>query len=256
MASRGCPLRQSVEKSVFMKLRPDYAPDRVAESMKPLTGFLFTLIAAGHTAATLAAETVNFDSMPPAAAPAGWTATQTGSGTAEWAVVADASAPSSPNVLRQSGRAAFPVCLKSDSRLQNGFVEVKFKPISGQEDQAGGVIWRAQNPNNYYIARANALEDTVEIYHTIKGRRVGFKHVAAKVAPATWHTLRVDFVGNKFVVAFDGKPMLEATDDSFKDPGQVGIWTKADSVTLFDDFRWGEKLPIGDPLPRSERDGS
>jgi len=115
------------------------------------------------------AETVNFDDMQTGAPPPGWTATQTGSGTAKWAVEKDNSAPTKPNVLKQSGQATFPVCFKNDTNIKDGFVEVKFKPISGKEDQAGGVIWRLQDANNYYIARANALKNNVTIYHTIKG---------------------------------------------------------------------------------------
>ena len=103
------------------------------------------------------------------------------------------------------------------------------------------MVWRAQDANNYYIARANALEDNVTIYHTIDGRRVSFQSISTKVAPAVWHTLRVDFHGNQFTVTFDGTKVIEASDDSFKDAGKVGVWTKADSVTLFDDFHCGAK---------------
>src|SRR5262245_44702605 len=88
------------------------------------------------------ADTVNFDDLKAGAPPPGWTATQTGSGQAKWEVVADDSAPSKPNVLKQSGEATFPVCIKDDTSLKDGSVEVKFKPVSGKEDQAGGVIWR------------------------------------------------------------------------------------------------------------------
>jgi hypothetical protein len=203
---------------------------------------LNTLIVMTSLIATTAfAETINFDDAKVGEAPPGWTATKTGSGTPKWTVEKDDTAPSKPNVLKQSGEATYPVCLKNDTSLKDGFVEVKFKPVSGKEDQAGGVIWRAKNSDNYYIARANALEDNVTIYHTIKGSRVSFKNVNTKVAPATWHTLRVDCVGNKFTVTFDGKKVIEATDDSFADAGKVGVWTKADSVTLFDDFTYGSK---------------
>jgi hypothetical protein len=154
-------------------------------------------------------------------------------------VVADGSAPSKPNVLKQAGEATYTVCYKNDTRLKNGFVEVKFKPVSGKEDQAGGVIWRCQDADNYYIARANANEDNVTIYHTIKGARVAFKNIDTKVASGVWHTLRVEFRGNKFAVIFDGKRVIEATDDSFSEAGKVGVWTKADAVTLFDDFSYG-----------------
>jgi predicted peroxiredoxin len=193
------------------------------------------------TTTTVFAETINFDDAKVGEAPAGWTATNTGGGDAKWTVEKDDTAPSKPNVLKQSGEATYPVCLKNDASLKDGFVEVKFKPISGKEDRAGGVVWRAKDSDNYYIARANALEDNVTIYHTIKGSRVAFKNVNTKVASATWHTLRVDFVGNKFTVTFDGKKIIEATDDSFSNAGKVGVWTKADSVTLFDDFTCGNK---------------
>jgi hypothetical protein len=103
------------------------------------------------------------------------------------------------------------------------------------------VVWRAKDADNYYIARANALEDNVTIYHTIKGKRVSFKNVNTAVKSGVWHTLRVDFAGNKFTVTFDGKKVIEANDDSFTDNGKVGVWTKADSVTLFDDFSYGTR---------------
>ncbi len=200
-----------------------------------------TIMATTMATALAIAETVNFDDMKSGAPPPGWTATQTGSGTAKWAIEKDDSAPSKPNVLKQSGVATFPVCFKNDTNLKNGFVEVKFKPVAGKEDQAGGVIWRVQDSNNYYISRANALEDNVTIYHTIGGKRVAFKSIKTKVKSGVWHTMRVDFEGNKFTVTFDGNKVIEATDQSFQNAGKVGVWTKADSVTLFDDFGYGAK---------------
>src|SRR5205807_376345 len=149
--------------------------------------------------------------------------------------------PSKSNLLKLSGEATYPVCLKNYSSLKDGFVEVKFKPISGQEDQAGGVIWRGKDSDNYYVARANALEDNVCIYHTIKGKRTEKKRTDMKVTPGQWHTLRADFQGSHFTVTFDGKKAIEWDDTTFKDAGKVGVWTKADSVTLFDDFSYGSK---------------
>src|SRR6266513_6230678 len=116
------------------------------------------------------ADTVNFDTLKVAAPPIGWTATKTGTGEAKWTIEKDDTAPSPPNVLKQSGVATYPVCLKDDTRLTDGFVEVKFKSISGKEDQAGGVVWRAKDSNNYYVARATALEDNVSLYYTQNGR--------------------------------------------------------------------------------------
>lgn len=131
----------------------------------------------------------------PGSVPSNWHGTQTGAGTAHWSVEKDDSTPAKLNVLKQSGEATYPVCLKTDTSLRDGFVEVRFKPLSGQEDQAGGLIWRAQDANNYYVARTNALENNVTIYHTIKGRRVAFGNVDHPVGPRIWHTLRVDFQG-------------------------------------------------------------
>jgi len=192
-------------------------------------------------------ETVNFDNAGVGQPPTGWTATKTGSGDAKWTIERDDSAPSKPNVLKQSGVATFPLCFKNDTNIQDGFVEVKFKPISGKEDQAGGVVWRLKDANNYYIARANALEDNVTIYHTINGRRTEKKRTNTKVASNAWHTLRVDFAGNHFSVAYDGKKVIDWEDDTFKDAGKVGVWTKADSVTLFDDFNYGERSAASGP---------
>src|SRR5947208_9205154 len=114
-------------------------------------------------------------------------------------------------------------------------------PVSGKEEHAGVIIWRAKDSDNYYIARANALEDNVCIYHTIKGKRTEKKRANVKVASGQWHTLRVEFEGSHFKVALDGKLALEWDDDTFKDAGKVGVWTKADSVTLFDDFTYAGK---------------
>jgi hypothetical protein len=208
--------------------------------MKMLMNLLIAMIAALGTVAA-PSEAVNFDNTKPGELPPGWTGTKTGKGDPKWAVVPDETAPTKPNVLKQSGEAAYPLCIKEDTSLKDGFVEVKFKPVSGKKDQAGGIIWRCRDNDNYYIARANALEDNVTIYHTIKGQRVSFKNVDTKVASGEWHTLRVDFKGNRFTVNFDGKKVIDATDASFTEPGKVGLWTKADSVTLFDDFVYGTK---------------
>jgi hypothetical protein len=191
--------------------------------------------------AAAAPDTVNFDTAATGQPPAGWTATKTGRGDAKWTIEKDDTAPSKPNVLKQSGVATYPVCFKNDTSLKDGFVEVKFKPISGKEDQAGGVVWRLKDANNYYVARANALEDNVTIYHTINGRRTETKRTTMKVAANVWHTLRVDFAGNHFTVTYDGRKAFDWDDDTFKDAGRVGVWTKADSVTLFDDFNYGAK---------------
>ena len=200
--------------------------------MKTTTMLVGALLAAGAT------ETVNFDKAEVGKPPSGWTATQTGTGQAMWAIAPDDTAPSKPNVLKQSGQATYPVCLKDDTNLKDGFVEVKFKAIAGKEDQAAGIVWRAKDANNYYVARANALENNVTIYHTINGRRTEKKRVRMPVVTNQWHTLRVEFQANHFVVRLNGAEALTWDDETFKDAGKVGVWTKADSVTLFDDFSY------------------
>ncbi len=198
----------------------------------------------GLATSSARAATVDFDELPTGSAPPGWTATKTGPGSPKWEVVADASAPSQPNVLRQSGVAAYPICLKDDTSLKDGFVEVKFKPVSGNEDRAGGVIWRCQDANNYYVARANAAEDNVTIYQTVQGRRTEKKRLQARVASGQWHTFRVDFKDHYFIVTFDGRRALGWKDATFQNAGKVGLWTKADSTTLFDDFSYGARSNI------------
>jgi len=207
-----------------------------------LTGALATTVQGASLA--------NFDDAKTGTVPAGWTGTQTGKGQAKWAVVQDATAPSKPNVLKQSGEATFPVCIKDDTNLEDGFVEAKFKPVSGQEDQAGGVIWRAKDADNYYIIRANANEDNVVLYKTVNGKRSSLDIVGRKggyglkepVSSGKWHKLRVEFASNHFKAYIDGKHVFDVEDSTFTGEGKVGLWTKADSVTLFDDFNYG---PLG-----------
>lgn len=185
------------------------------------------------------AQTDNFDQEKPGAAPQGWTCGVTGGGKPRWAVEADISAPSAPNVLRQSGAGTFPWCVKERVSVADGFVEVKFKSERGQEDQAGGVVWRWKDGDNYYVARANALENNVSLYYAEAGRRKTLKYVDAPVPAKIWHTLRVEFPGRRISVALNGKTYIEYEDSHIAGPGAVGMWTKADSVTAFDDFSYG-----------------
>jgi hypothetical protein len=184
------------------------------------------------------AETINFDSDAVGAVPAGWNCGATGRGSSHWSVERDASAPSQPNVLKQSGKATFPWCAKRDVAITNGFVEVKLKALAGREDQAGGVVWRWKDRDNYYVARANALENNVSIYHTTRGSRHTIKYADAPVAGNHWHTLRVEFEDEHFRVLLDGKLYIEVEDSHIGGAGSVGVWTKADSVTVFDDFSY------------------
>ena len=188
------------------------------------------------------AETINFDHDRPGGLPAQWSAGVTGRGAPKWAVEPDAGAPSKPNVLKQSGSGTFPWCIVKQSSLADGYVEVKFKPLSGREDQAGGLVWRFKNGDNYYVARANALENNVSLYYTENGSRKTIQYVDAPVPGNVWHTLRVEFAGTAIKVLLDGKAYIETKDSHIAGSGAVGVWTKADSVTAFDDFAFGAAI--------------
>ena len=187
-------------------------------------------------------QTADFDKDKTGVLPAGWIAGVTGGGTPKWAVEADSTAPSQPNVLKQSGKGAFPWSVREKLSIADGFVEVRFKSISGSEDQAGGVVWRWKDGNNYYVARANALENNVSLYYTTNGRRNTLKYVDAPVPGNVWHALRVEFSGEKIKVLLNGKTTIEFQDKHIAGPGTVGVWTKADSVTAFDDFSYGSGM--------------
>ena len=130
----------------------------------------------------------------------------------------------------------FPVAVYNDFTAKDVDLGVQFKPISGRVDQGAGLVWRYRDQNNYYLTRCNALEDNCTIYHVINGRRQAFQNHKVKVVSNTWHTLRVEANGDHFVVTYDGSKVLDAKDGTFKDPGRVGLWTKADSVIYFDEF--------------------
>ena len=184
-------------------------------------------------------QVINFDTDASGTLPATWEQGVTGRGDPRWTVRQDRSAPSAPNVLQQSGSGTFPWCVLRGSSIENGFVEVKFKPTEGREDQAGGIVWRWKDGDNYYVARANALENNVSLYYTAHGRRNTLKYVDAPVPRNVWHTLRVEFDGPRIRVALDGKTYIELEDGHIAGAGAVGLWTKADSVTSFDDFSYG-----------------
>jgi len=196
----------------------------------------------------MANHAISFESTQTGAAPEGWTSTLTGSGDPKWTVESDDTAPSKSKVIKQSGRATYPLLLKNDSNIKDGFVEIKFKAVAGSQDRAAGIVWRAKDANSYYVTRANALEDNVVLYKTVNGVRspldiVGRKGgygIDVKVPADTWHSLRVDFSGSRFRVSFNGNQLFEVEDSTFVDAGKVGLWTKADSVTLFDQVTFGE----------------
>jgi hypothetical protein len=170
-------------------------------------------------------------------------------GAPKWEILADVSAPSRPNVLAQtstdntSGR--FPLAIYEKAVFANGSVSVRFRAVSGERDQAAGIVWRYKDPDNYYIVRANALENNVVLYKVEGGKRISLEPkgtpsktygVKEKVPKDTWSMLKVEFNGRNFIVFFDGMKIMEVQDGTFPSAGKAGLWTKADSVTYFDDF--------------------
>jgi hypothetical protein len=183
----------------------------------------------------------NFDSDKPEAAPGGFSFGRTGQGKeGRWVVVAAPDAPSKPNVLAQMDADPtdyrFPVAVVDSSSFKDVKLSVSCKPISGKVDQGCGLVWRYKDANNYYLTRANALEDNVRLYHVKDGKRVQFASWSGKVASKQWHKLEVEAKGDRFEVTFDDKKILDAKDTTFTEAGKVGLWTKADSVIQFDDL--------------------
>ena len=199
--------------------------------------------------AALFGQVVNFDKDQPGQAPQGFSFGLTGKGKpGVWVVQKDPTAPSQPNVLAQTDADPvgyrLPVCVYDGFSATDVDVSVKYKPVSGDGDQAAGVVWRYRDQNNYYIVRANANENNVVLYKVEngvrtdlplvgKGRTYGMK---APIPSGEWGTLRVVAKGDLFEIYSNGVKLYEVKDAAFGGPGKVGLWTKADSVTLFDDL--------------------
>jgi hypothetical protein len=196
------------------------------------------------------AEVIRFEADKPGKLPRGWSVAMTHDGGApQWEIVQDKSAPSPPYVLAQlsqdrtAGR--FPLAIWERVAILNGSVSVAFKTVEGAVDQAAGIVWRYQDPNNYYIVRANALEENVVLYKVESGvrqsiapkglpsRSYGVKH---DIPRGRWNTLKIEFQGGSFIVFLNGERLFETEDQTFMKAGKTGLWTKADSVTYFDEF--------------------
>ena len=196
------------------------------------------------------AETIRFEGGKPGALPSGWTVAMTHSGgEPRWQIVSDPGAPNPPYVLAQisqdrtAGR--FPLAIWSGAAIRNGEVSVAFKTVSGTIDQAAGIVWRYQDPDNYYIVRANALENNIVLYKVEKGVRISIAPkgmpsraygVRREVPKGKWSALRIAFKDAHFAVYFNREQVFETEDQTFRNAGRTGLWTKADSVTYFDDF--------------------
>jgi hypothetical protein len=155
-----------------------------------------------------------------------------------WQVTADPTAPSKPNVLAQLAKSAGPdfnVTLFQETNFKDVDLSVQMKAIAGKNDQGGGLVWRAKDGKNYYIARYNPLEDNFRVYKVVNGRRTEFQSAAIKHTDG-WHSLRVTMTGDHIECHYDGKKYLDVKDSTFMDGGKIGLWTKSDAQTHFDDL--------------------
>lgn len=191
-----------------------------------------------------------FDSEPAGGMPAKFHGSLTGGGAlGKWHVTADPTAPSQPNTLAQTSPEKtsyrFPLAIADEGSFKDLELSVRFKPISGSEDQAAGLVWRYKDADNYYIVRANALENNVVLYKVEGGKRTDLPlkdegRTYGKRAPVPaqqWSDLRVLVSGHLFEIFLNGAKLYEVEDGTFPEAGKVGLWTKADSVTHFDDLR-------------------
>ena len=169
----------------------------------------------------------------------------------KWVIQADGPNKYLVQTDPDSTRSRFPVAVLSDVSAADVDLSVRFKPVSGRVDQAAGLVWRYRDQDNYYIVRANALEDNVVVYKVEKGKRTDLPVKGegrtygkkTEVPAAQWSTLRVVANGTRFEVHFNGTKLYEVEDSTFTQAGKVGVWTKADSVTQFDDLTVVTKEP-------------
>ncbi|HEX4120353.1 MAG TPA: family 16 glycoside hydrolase [Verrucomicrobiae bacterium] len=195
---------------------------------------------------TFEPQTINFDSSQAGTLPADFsTALTGGGGPVSWVVRDDPTVPNGTASLVQESsdntQYRFPLCIYDKIVARDVAAEVSFKAISGKVDEAGGIVLR-YTPDNYYIARANALENNVILFKTVGGKRSHIVDAPVKVTPGQWHTLRFEANGRRLTVTLDGKKVIDRLDRTFSNPGKVGLWTKADSVSAFANLKI-ERIP-------------
>jgi 3-keto-disaccharide hydrolase len=202
--------------------------------------FCRLLLVSTSLAGVAHANTNGFEQDEVGASPAGFEFARTGGGAeGKWIVRGEKGGGKNHVLVQESADSTdyrFPVAVVKEGTYKDVTVSVRARPLSGVVDQAFGLVWRYKDANNYYITRCNANEDNCTIYHTVDGRRRAFLNQRVKVAKNTWHTVKLEAMGDHFVVWYDGNKVLDAKDDTFQDAGKVGLWTKADSVTEFDDL--------------------
>jgi hypothetical protein len=199
-------------------------------------------LSAGPTWAQQAAAKSDFEGTQVGSVPPGFSPGLTGKGTPPaWKVVDDPTAPAGPRVVAETSgdrtNERFPLLILDGFEARDVQVSVAFKPVSGRVDQAAGIVVRLRDANNYYIARANALEGNVRLYKVVGGKRSQLAGKDVPIPSGRWETLGLGVQGDRLEVRLNGEVLFEARDQTFKDTGKAGLWTKADSVTYFDDLR-------------------
>lgn len=177
----------------------------------------------------------------PGEMPKGWVAAKTGEGPGSvWKVVDDPTAAGGKALAQTSSegkRRFFNLCVAEKTDFADVDITVAMKPVKGKIDQGGGPVWRYRDANNYYVARVNPLEDNYRVYKVVDGKRTQLASAEVKAPAGKWHRLRVVQQGDHIRCYLNGKPLLDVHDATFTAAGKVGLWTKADAVTHFDDFR-------------------
>ncbi len=184
----------------------------------------------------------SFDADAAGAPPRGFVFGRTGSGDAgRWLVQAARDAPSKPNIVAQLDTDdtdyRFPIAVAAEPSLRDERVSVRCKMVSGKVDQGCGLVARYRDESNYYVTRANALEDNIRLYIVKDGKRKQLASWSGKVTPNVWHEYRFEVRGDHLEAWWDGQKLLEHSDSTLAEAGKAGVWTKADSVTWFDDLK-------------------
>jgi hypothetical protein len=164
-------------------------------------------------------------------------ATTGGGSPGEWSVVRDDATQALAQTGTDSTDDRFPLAIYRPFSGRNVYVSIRFMPVSGNIDQAGGVVVRFTSAGDYYVARANALENNVRFYRVVAGKRQMIAGVDAGVSSGAWHTLGIAARDDRFIILFNGRELFGATDATLRGPGRVGLWTKADSVTWFESIK-------------------
>ena len=153
-----------------------------------------------------------------------------------WQPVADPDAPDGWALTETAGDATdlrFPLCISPQAVTRDFDATLRFKPISGTRAQVAGLMFRAQSANDYYVVRANSLDNSVRLYRMEKGKRSQLASKEAPIEAGKWHSLRVIAANERFEVALDGKTLFDVNDRSLPQSGPLGVWSQADSVTRY-----------------------